>query len=84
MASAKLRRLDPGRSADVARRVARELDAFWASTFGTLRRWRCRQRARQELARVSERDLRDAGVSPLMASWEASRPFWRPLRPLRD
>jgi uncharacterized protein YjiS (DUF1127 family) len=45
-----------------------------------LRLWRERARARNALAQVDERSLRDAGISPAQASFEASQPFWRRLR----
>ncbi|MBI3993280.1 MAG: DUF1127 domain-containing protein [Candidatus Lambdaproteobacteria bacterium] len=60
------------RLAALARRVAR-----------TLRTWRDNARARRELARISPRDLADAGVSVCNAQHELARPFWRPLSDLR-
>ena len=49
-----------------------------------LRIWLERIRARRALARIDERTLREAGISPVLAEYEASRPFWQPLRDLRD
>ena len=49
-----------------------------------VRVWLERIRARRELARVDERSLRELGISPGLARYEASRPFWRALRNLRD
>jgi uncharacterized protein YjiS (DUF1127 family) len=46
--------------------------------------WLERVRARRELRRVDERSLRELGISPGLAHYEASRPFWQPLRNLRD
>ena len=46
--------------------------------------WLQRMRARRELARVDERSLRELGISPGLAHYEASRPFWQALRNLRD
>ena len=43
----------------------------------TLHVWRQRYEARRELAQWSERELRDIGVSPSDAIFEASKPFWR-------
>ena len=43
----------------------------------TLHVWRQRYEARRELAQWSDRDLRDIGVSPSDAIFEASKPFWR-------
>jgi uncharacterized protein YjiS (DUF1127 family) len=39
--------------------------------------WRERWRARSELARWTERDLRDVGVSWSEVVREAEKPFWR-------
>jgi uncharacterized protein YjiS (DUF1127 family) len=53
----------------------------WAAR--KLAAWRERIAARRMLAAISERDLRDAGISPHFADYEARQPFWRPLRDLR-
>ncbi len=42
--------------------------------------WRERARTRAALAQVDERSLRDAGIAPAQAAFEASQPFWRRLR----
>jgi uncharacterized protein YjiS (DUF1127 family) len=39
--------------------------------------WRQRYEARRELARWSDRDLHDIGVSSADATYEASKPFWQ-------
>ena len=44
------------------------------------RTWHRNSRARSELARISLRDLSDAGISAGMARYEMNQPFWRPLR----
>jgi uncharacterized protein YjiS (DUF1127 family) len=44
----------------------------------TLRLWRKRQLERRELARWSERDLHDVGLSWSDVVREAEKPFWRP------
>ena len=49
-----------------------------------VRTWLERIRARRALARIDERTLREAGISPVLAEYEANRPFWQPLRDLRD
>ena len=49
-----------------------------------VRVWIARIRARRELAQVDERSLRELGISPGLAHYEASRPFWQALRDLRD
>jgi uncharacterized protein YjiS (DUF1127 family) len=43
----------------------------------TLQTWRERRHGRRELARWSERDLRDVGLSPGDVIFEAGKPFWR-------
>ncbi|HET6839573.1 MAG TPA: DUF1127 domain-containing protein [Bradyrhizobium sp.] len=39
--------------------------------------WRARWRARRELTRWTDRDLRDVGVSWSDVVREAEKPFWR-------
>lgn len=41
--------------------------------------WRRRNSARRELASLDARFLKDAGITPSQAAWEAGRPFWQPL-----
>jgi uncharacterized protein YjiS (DUF1127 family) len=43
----------------------------------TLHLWRERQRARQQLAQLSARDLHDVGLSWSDIAYEAEKPFWR-------
>ncbi len=50
----------------------------------TIRAWHQRAKARRQLAQISERDLRDAGLSSVMVDFEVQQPFWRPLRNLRQ
>jgi len=52
--------------------------------FPLLRTWLERIRARRALARIDARSLREAGISPALAEYEANRPFWQPLSDLRD
>ena len=49
----------------------------------TIQAWHQRAKARRQLAQISERDLRDAGLSSLMVDFEVQQPFWRPLSNLR-
>jgi uncharacterized protein YjiS (DUF1127 family) len=44
---------------------------------GVVLEWRRRMRDRRELARLSERDLRDMGLPRLEAYAEIAKPFWR-------
>jgi uncharacterized protein YjiS (DUF1127 family) len=39
--------------------------------------WRRRSRDRRALAAMSDRSLRDIGLTRYDADWEASKPFWR-------
>jgi uncharacterized protein YjiS (DUF1127 family) len=48
------------------------------SLLDTLRLWRRRARERAELARFSERELHDIGLSTADALQEISKPVWRP------
>lgn len=41
-----------------------------------VRTWRQRQHDRSEMAVWTERDMRDAGVSPGDVLYEAAKPFW--------
>lgn len=45
--------------------------------------WRERTMARRCLAEMDARSLRDAGISPAAAAFEAGRPFWQKLGGLR-
>lgn len=45
--------------------------------------WRANRIARRGLGELDDRSLRDIGLSPETARFEASRPFWRKLRDLR-
>jgi len=44
---------------------------------GVLSGWRKRAQERAELARLSGRDLRDMGITPAQADFEANKPFWQ-------
>jgi uncharacterized protein YjiS (DUF1127 family) len=39
--------------------------------------WRRRLRDRRALAAMSDRSLRDIGITRYDADWEARKPFWR-------
>jgi uncharacterized protein YjiS (DUF1127 family) len=43
----------------------------------TIQVWRQRQRERQLLAQLSDRDLHDVGLSWSDIALEAKKPFWR-------
>jgi uncharacterized protein YjiS (DUF1127 family) len=49
-----------------------------------LRQWRANREARRGLAELDARSLRDIGISPAMADYEASRPPWHSVRDLRS
>ena len=50
---------------------------IWASVGETLHLWRRRYRDRRELARWTEDDLHDIGVSRSDIEHELEKPFWR-------
>lgn len=50
---------------------------FFALLGEKLRQWRRRRQQRQELSRLSERDLHDLGISWSEMIYEAEKPFWR-------
>ena len=45
--------------------------------------WRQRSEMRRALALMDARSLRDAGISPAAAAYEASKPFWEKVSSLR-
>jgi len=49
----------------------------WASLSDTFHLWRQRYRSRQELARWTDGDLHDVGISWSDIVNEAEKPFWR-------
>jgi uncharacterized protein YjiS (DUF1127 family) len=60
----------------------------WARMQGTIQRWVCaaygeisewrrRSHQREELARMTRYELRDAGINPNDAAYEIGKPFWR-------
>jgi uncharacterized protein YjiS (DUF1127 family) len=49
----------------------------WTSLSDTFHLWRQRYRTRQELARWTDRDLHDVGISWSDIVNEAEKPFWR-------
>ena len=49
----------------------------WANLATTFHTWRQRYRARQELARWTDRDLHDVGLSWSDVARETEKPFWR-------
>lgn len=71
--------------APAAARSRRRPSQVWLNLLDAAPRlWRQRIAARRELAQASARDLRDAGISPTHAAFEAGQPFWRPMSRLRD
>jgi uncharacterized protein YjiS (DUF1127 family) len=49
----------------------------WSVLSDTFHVWRQRYLGRRELARWSDRDLHDIGVSRSDVIFEADKPFWR-------
>ena len=50
---------------------------FFRNALATLRTWQARARDRRALARFSERDLHDIGLSHSSIAEEVNKPFWR-------
>lgn len=50
---------------------------LWARMVSELAEWRRRLRDRRALAAMSDRSLRDIGVTRYDALQEANKPFWR-------
>ena len=48
-----------------------------ARVIRTLAAWRHRARGRTQLAHLSERELRDIGLTAAEAARECAKPFWR-------
>lgn len=67
-------------SAEPVNAPAQSLRQRLAVTFAV---WRERTVARRCLAAMDARSLRDAGLSPAAAAFEAGRPFWQKLGGLR-
>lgn len=57
------------------------LPAAWRTILAV---WRERAQARRDLAQIDARSLREAGIDPAMADFEAAQPFWRQPTTLRD
>jgi uncharacterized protein YjiS (DUF1127 family) len=53
------------------------LHHVWVRIASEIREWRRRSRDRRALAAMSDRSLRDIGLTRYDADWEASKPFWR-------
>jgi uncharacterized protein YjiS (DUF1127 family) len=62
---------------DKADRTASRRQAPSLSLIDTLRLWRRRARERAELARLTDRELRDIGISASDALHEINKPVWR-------
>jgi uncharacterized protein YjiS (DUF1127 family) len=50
----------------------------WAQVKHQVAEWRSRVRSRHELLNLSDRTLRDIGLTRCDAGFEASKPFWLP------
>jgi uncharacterized protein YjiS (DUF1127 family) len=61
--------------------AAKRRPGLFARAATTLRRWLRNARERQELALLSERELRDIRLSTADVWHETRQPFWRPTRP---
>jgi uncharacterized protein YjiS (DUF1127 family) len=55
----------------------RGLDPIISGTLRLLRAWRARARQRREALALSDRELRDIGLTREQLQRELSKPFWR-------
>jgi uncharacterized protein YjiS (DUF1127 family) len=53
------------------------VQGIWTHLGETLHTWRQRYQARQELARLTDLDLHDVGLSWSDIASELEKPFWR-------
>lgn len=65
----------------LARFAAPPRTGLFARAATTLRAWQRHAREQQELARLSEREMRDMRVSSSDVWHEIRQPFWRVTRP---
>ncbi len=63
--------------ADTATTAAVAAGALLRRAAGALGEWSLRRKGRAELARLSPYQLKDVGLTPGQASFEAAKPFWR-------
>lgn len=63
--------------APVMRKSTAPANGFIARIRRTVRRWRDRSEERKALAQLTDRELRDFGMSHWEAVHEAAKPFWR-------
>ena len=58
------------------RTIHRDRGLRWSQVKRNLAEWQRRARSRNELMNLSDRSLRDIGISRSAADFEATRPFW--------
>jgi uncharacterized protein YjiS (DUF1127 family) len=58
------------------KRISENPTAWWIRIEHVIAEWRNRARSRYELANLSDRQLRDIGLSRYSANFESSKPFW--------
>jgi uncharacterized protein YjiS (DUF1127 family) len=58
------------------RAIPEDPTAWWMRFKRPIAEWRQRARARHELANLSDKELRDVGLSRYSANFETSKPFW--------
>ncbi len=49
----------------------------WLGLYATLHQWQRNWRTRQQLARLNDQQLADAGISAAQREQELAKPFWR-------
>jgi uncharacterized protein YjiS (DUF1127 family) len=58
------------------KRILENPTAWWIRIKHVIAEWQNRARSRHELANLSDRQLRDIGLSRYSANFESSKPFW--------
>jgi uncharacterized protein YjiS (DUF1127 family) len=76
-ATSMLRPLVRTHKANPDRDRTRVLHRVLAKIGSELAEWRRRSRDRRALAAMSDRSLRDIGITRYDATFEANKPFWR-------
>ena len=61
----------------IVQRISKNPTARWIRIKRVISEWRNRARCRHEFANLSDRQLRDIGLSRYSANFESSKPFWR-------
>ena len=67
----------PWRELHLIRRISRTCSDLVSAALWTVETWAGKSQQRRQLGRLSERELRDIGLSRYDAEMELRKPFWR-------